>query len=410
MKLRSIVLMFCVLLVAGCNQEGAEPSSPKELVVWHSYRGAERAALEKVIDNYNRQQGAQGYHVRSLAIPFDAYRDKLNAAIPRGKGPDIFLFGQDRLGGWVEVGNMVEPLDFYITPQLREAFLPRMMESLTIHGITYGLPLNFKTWALIYNKALISTPPKTSTELVEEAARLKRDKGVYGLAYEYTKVDFHAALMNAFDGGVLDDKGQPTFDLAANADSLNLLLKWINRDHVLVRDVTNALAQSLFNTGKVAMVMSGPWFLGEVRPSIQVGVTPLPFLDEVRGQPMRPWLIVEGAFVAASSKHKKEAFDLGAYLVSPAAAKILALEGRQLPARRDLYQDTRIVNDPIVAGFKAQLEHTTPIPSRAEMALVWSPMEVAMKKAARGAAPPQEALAEAQKAMLQSLADLRRHP
>jgi len=76
-----------------------------ELVVWHAYRGDEKAAFETVIGMYNEQQSDDAAKVRPLAVPYDAYADKITAAIPRGKGPDIFIFAQDRLGGWVEAGS-----------------------------------------------------------------------------------------------------------------------------------------------------------------------------------------------------------------------------------------------------------------------------------------------------------------
>ena len=39
----------------------------------------------------------KGVKVTTLAVPFDAFNDKITAAVPRGKGPDVFIAGQDRL-------------------------------------------------------------------------------------------------------------------------------------------------------------------------------------------------------------------------------------------------------------------------------------------------------------------------
>ena len=73
-----------------------------DLVVWHAYRGAEKAAFEKVVGMFEKSPGAKGAKVSTLAIPYDAYADKISAAVPRGKGPDLFIYAQDRLGGWIE--------------------------------------------------------------------------------------------------------------------------------------------------------------------------------------------------------------------------------------------------------------------------------------------------------------------
>ena len=102
----------------------ARARPPNELVVWHAYRGAEKAAFEKVVGMFEKSPGAKGMKVSTLAIPYDAYADKISAAVPRGKGPDLFIYAQDRLGGWIEAGKTVEPIDFFIDKATRERLLP----------------------------------------------------------------------------------------------------------------------------------------------------------------------------------------------------------------------------------------------------------------------------------------------
>ena len=43
------------------------------------------------------------------------------------------------------------------------------MQAMTYRKTTYGLPLNYKVMTMIYNKALVKTPPKTTAELVKVA-------------------------------------------------------------------------------------------------------------------------------------------------------------------------------------------------------------------------------------------------
>ena len=193
----------CLLFVAFTASQAAE------LVVWHAYRGAEKTAIEKVAKLYETKMASQGLKVTTLAIPYDAYADKITASVPRGKGPDVFIYAQDRLGGWIESGKTVEPIGFFMDEATQKQFLPGMLDAMTYKGTVYGLPLNYKSITLIYNKALVKTPPKTSTELVKLAKSLTNaDSGRYGLAYWYTNFYFHAALMNAFGGSVFDKDGK----------------------------------------------------------------------------------------------------------------------------------------------------------------------------------------------------------
>ena len=75
-----------------------------EIVVRHSYRGGEAAVFEKVAVEYNAAKAPAGIKVTTLLVPYDVLADRITAALPRGKGPDIFIHAQDRLGGWVEAG------------------------------------------------------------------------------------------------------------------------------------------------------------------------------------------------------------------------------------------------------------------------------------------------------------------
>ena len=231
----------------------------------------------------------------TLAVPYDAFADKITAAVPRGKGPDIFIYAQDRLGGWIEAGKTVEPIDFFLDKATTDRFIPTTMEAMTYRGTVYGLPLNYKVITLIYNKKLVPTPPKTSKELVAMAKKLTDAKsGRFGLAYSYSDFYYHAALQNAFGGRVFDPGPKPVLNAPENVKALELLMRWFTVDGILPAEPSTALITSLFNGGKAAMVFSGPWFLGEIAKEIDFGLAPLPTIDEAGGKPMRPWMTVEG--------------------------------------------------------------------------------------------------------------------
>ncbi|HZJ53530.1 MAG TPA: extracellular solute-binding protein, partial [Myxococcaceae bacterium] len=133
-------LFVLLAAVVGVLMPGGAAAQAK-LVVWHSYRGGEKSAFEKVVGAFNARPDTK-IKVDALAVPFDAFADKISAAVPRGKGPDIFIYAQDRMGGWVEAGNTVEPIDFYVDDALKGRFIPTTVEALTYRGNLYGLPLD----------------------------------------------------------------------------------------------------------------------------------------------------------------------------------------------------------------------------------------------------------------------------
>jgi len=371
----------------------------KEIVVWHGYRGGEKAAFEKVVDNFNKANTGK-IKVTTLAVPYDAFADKITAAVPRGKGPDVFIFAQDRLGGWVAAGNTVEPLDFFLDAPTKGRYLKATLDAMTYQGNTYGLPLNFKVITLIYNKKLVPVPPKTTAELQTMAKKLTNaPSGKFGLVYWYSDFYYHAALMNGFGGGVFAGR-KPTLNAPQNVASLDYLLKWINQGFMPAEPST-ALITSLFNGGKAAMVFSGPWFLGEIAKGVDYGLAPLPTISEAGNKPMRPWITVEGVYVAAPSKNKDAAYELLKYLT-----EVLALEGRQTPANKGVYADPQVAADPILKAFRQQVDVAVPMPNLPEMSMVWSPATTAMNTIVKKAVAPKPALDQAQKEVLERIASL----
>jgi arabinogalactan oligomer/maltooligosaccharide transport system substrate-binding protein len=302
----------------------------------------------------------------------------------------------------------VEPIDFFVDKATRDRFLPGMMDAMTYGKSVYGLPLNYKSTTLIYNKAMIKTPPKTVAEMLKLAKQhTQADSGRYGLAYWYTNFYFHAALLNAYGGRVFDDGGKLTLNTAATVASIKQMMKWYRDDKVVPPEPSEALVASLFNEGKAAMVINGPWFVGEISPSVQYGLALLPVVDDAK-RPMRPWLTIEGVYIAASSNKKDQAYELAKFLTSEEAGLILAIEGRQLHTNKAVYQDKRVSGDPVLKAFYEQLANAEPMPNRAEMTMVWSPVTTAMNKIVKGAATPEAAIKEATDTIQDSINALRK--
>jgi arabinogalactan oligomer/maltooligosaccharide transport system substrate-binding protein len=378
-----------------------------EIVVWHAYRGGEKTAFEKVVNQFNASQ--KNIKVSPLAVPYDAFADKITAAVPRGKGPDIFIYAQDRLGGWVTAGNTIEPIDFYLDKNLTGRFIPSTMQAMTYRKTVYGLPLNYKVMTMIYNKALVKTPPKTTAELVKVAkANTNEASGRFGLVYWYSNWYYHAPLFNGFGGGVFDAAGKPIVNNAGNVKSIDLLMKWATKDKILPAEPSTALITSLFNEGKAAIVFSGPWFLEEVSPKIQYGLATLPTIDEAGGKPMKPWMTVEGVYIAAPSKKKDQAFEFAKYLTDVTASKVLALEGSQSPANKNVYSDPQVAANPVLKAFRAQVDNAVPMPNVPEMTLMWSPVTTAMNAIVQKASTPKAALDKAQKDVVEGIAKLKK--
>lgn len=378
-----------------------------DVVVWHSYRAEEKAAIEKVVAAYNAAH--PDAHVTTLAVPFDAFADKISAAVPRGKGPDVFIYAQDRLGGWIEAGNTIEPVDFFLDDATKARFLPTTMEAMTYRGQVWGLPLNYKVITLIYNKKLVKEPPKDTAELVKIAKSLtNKAAGRFGLAFAYNDYYYYASLQNGFGGGVFGAGGKPVLNSKENQSALELLMRWLDKDGFLPAEPSTALITALFNEGKAAMVWNGPWFLGEIAKDVDYGLAPLPKIVEAGGKPIRPWMTVEGVYLSAQSKSKDTAYDFAKYLTDVKAAKIMAIEGRQSPAAKAVYDDPQVAADPVLKAFKQQVDVAVPMPNLPEMTMVWSPATTMINAVTKHGQTPKVGLDTAQTAVAGAIQQLRK--
>lgn len=352
------------------------------LKLWHGYRGGEEAALQQAVAAWTRQSGIE---VELLSVPYDALSSKLTSAIPHDAGPDVFIFAHERLRQFHRM-KVVAPS----TLLRRDDYLASSVEALQLDGVPYGYPLSLKCLALYYDKTRVPTPPADTDALVVEARRFASpaDKR-FGVAWEAGDFYFHAPILAGFGGTLFDDDGRARFDTPQLARSLAFVLG-LQREHLLPEEVTGALVKTLFNDGRAPMVISGPWFAGEIEPGVSYGVAPLPTVSET-GLPMRPFLGVEAAFVSSRATQPEAAQALAHALSVGEATLVRATVGRQIPAEKAAYDAPEVRDDVLISSFRAAAENAVPTPNTLEMARVWEPMRMALRAVLQGGVSPEDA-------------------
>lgn len=360
--------------------------------VWHAYRADEERALAMLARRYEAQH--PGVTIDLVALPYDAYAYKLESAIPHGNGPDLFVASHETLGERARAG-LVSPLDG-VGPDELAAFLPHTVEPLRYGGRLYGLPLAAKSLALYYRTDLLPRAPESTDELFS----VKRE-GVTPLAYETASAFYHAAWLHAYGGRILDDKGRPHLGTPESTRALEAVVA-LQKQGLVPEDATSTLAARLFNDGKAAAVMNGPWFAGEIDPGVPYRVAPLPRVSAT-GRPLTPLLTIEGLFLAARARAPREALDFARALVDTDGAIVRARAGRQVVATRAAWDDAEVQKAADLTAFRAQLDAVVPMPNGRELSLSWEPIQRALRRALRGAAPPERALADADAEILARL-------
>jgi arabinogalactan oligomer/maltooligosaccharide transport system substrate-binding protein len=386
------------------------PAQAVEIVLWHAYRGQEKEAFEATCKTFT--ETFPTIVVKPQEVPFMALRDKIVVTVPRGTGPDLFVYVHNPIGDWLHKGDILVPLSSYIEQfdsfENLTAFIPDTVKALAYDGTLYGLPLAFKARAMFYNKKLIKTVPTTVEELVVAARGATSGEGeerIYGMLYEAGLLYHHAPWAHGFGASVLDDQGRPHVNSPEFARSVDLVRQWVKVDEVLP-DLNKDMAKFLFNNNQAGIVFKGPWFLGEIDSGIDYGVALMP--EVAPGKPAKPYLGADGIYLASSSKNKDLAFQVMRYLVSNEAAAVRYVDGGQLVANAGVYQDKALSAraNPSLEVFRAQAENAVIISARPEMQAVWSTVDNALRKVIFGDGDVQAALDEAQAKIEKDIASM----
>ena len=375
-----------------------------KLIVWHAYSGGEERALTQVVRDFHEQH-PQGPQIEAVSVPYGSFADKLQAAIPRGHGPDLFIQAHDIVGQWSE-GGLIEPLNGHLpVAEVLSTLWPETIAPLQVGDSLLGLPLSWKSLALFYRKDLVAEPPQTTAEVLRIGERLKASSPPnlrrYGLVYEAGNFFKHAALLHGFGGAIIPPgSAVPKLDTPEQLRALGFVSQLVQRGD-LPEEMSAVLVTQFFNEGRAAMTINGPWFIAEIAPEVPYGVAPLPIVSET-GKVAAPLTSIEAGFVSARSEHKAESAEFLRYLAGPASAKVRALLGRQSVSEKTTWQLPEVQGDPVLRAFFAQRAYIVPSPTHPAMRSFWEPGEQALRQVLRGA-EPHEALRGAQRLLDQYL-------
>ncbi len=391
-----VIQMLCwlsLLGVCGCAPS-ADTNKPSPLVIWHAYEegGDEHRFLRESIARF--ENAHPGIHVRAIAVPFEPFANKIRVSVPRGNGPDLFLFAHDQLGDWASKG-LLEPMGLWADSSWLGPMQPASLDAFLYKGELYGIPLVAKTLGLYYNVDLVKQPIETTEALVAEAAKLKQaDQEMVGLAYDVDDLFFHAPWLLGAGGGLLEDD-RFTFDQPAHLDgfvsSLELVKGWV-RQGVVLPDASYDRVKDKFKRGKIAYVLSGPWFATGLKRGTY-GVTTLPKIGGADGPRARPLMSVEGGYISRFSQQKPRAVSLLRFLSSKDEAEHRKTVTNQIVTRTD----TRLTKDPILAAFERQLKWAVPTPNSPRMKALWTPLNRVLAEVIVRDQEPKAAIEEARR-------------
>lgn len=370
-----VMIVLVALAVTGCERTPG-------IVLWHAYNGAERDALAQAAARWNDAHPERPLQL--VGVPFNAFADKLTSAIPNGNGPDLFIYPQDRVGGWIDSG-VIEPIEFWVGDALASRFTDETVAAMAYKGSLWGLPVTVKSLALYYRTDLIDAPPRTTDELIALTARM-RARGGYALAYTNVNLYGHAPWLFGFGGEVIDDAGRLAIATPEAAAAMAFARELVAKE-TAPSNADSPYVATLFNEGKAATAISGPWFQSDIAQGVPWKVAVLPVVSAT-GEHAAPFLGVDGILMSARASDKDAAFAIMDALTSDVAALERAQHARQVVPNRRANEDPAVTEDPTLRTFRDQLAHAVPMPMDAAMRMVWTPYKTALGEVIAGRGQP----------------------
>ncbi|WP_313638862.1 extracellular solute-binding protein [Paenibacillus sp.] len=283
-----IAMMVVSLMLTACGgtqnstkSNTGKNEAKKQVTFWYYFGGNEETAIKEAIQKYNSSQDQ--YEVLGQYVPFGDMKKRLSVGLMSEELPDIVTIDNPDHASFAAAGIFED-----ITERMNEwgqsdQYLEGPLESAKYNGKLYGLPFTSNTLALFYNtdmfkEAGITEPPTTWNELRETAKKLTTSDR-YGLGFAAVKseegaFDFLPWLLST--GANYDSVDSPE---AARAFSF---LTDLIKDGSVSKEVINlANGDTLkqFSSGKLAMMVNGPWNIAGVKtdaPDMNFAIAKLP--------------------------------------------------------------------------------------------------------------------------------------
>jgi multiple sugar transport system substrate-binding protein len=294
-KTSLVVAAIAAAVLVTASAAGARPAASKKAVditIWHAQVDAAQKAMHKLVGQFNKSHPGIVVH-DELGSNGDEMVQKLQAVIGSDNYPDIaYVYGSDvpnvsQSSKVVDISQDVKAAGF-----AWNSLYAAGRETATVGSEIVGFPAVIDNLAVVYNTKLLKAagvaPPKPNWTWNDYRAMAKKltnaGKDIIGTGFPISGSEdttWRLWPMIWQQGGEVLDKSnkKALFAGAQGVKALQLLSDMALKDKSLYPDQTPDTEKmyGLFNSGKMAMVVTGPWQLESIKEhGISYGVQVMP--------------------------------------------------------------------------------------------------------------------------------------
>lgn len=399
------VCMACPPLV-GCQKNASSKTSSSAtpqhvtITIWHE---AEAGVVKPLQAELNKLSPNITVKLQRKDHMSDAL--KLVGNDP-SSAPDMYLMAHDKTGTYAEMGILAPITDFVSKSDMKD-LLPMTVNASLYKGVNYQLPIFFETQMLIYNKKLMTNPPKTTDDwLAYMKANTNKKAGKYALVEQHSTAYYAAAWMHAFGATIINNNAQPQLNTKAMKDAVTYHKQFADYEPTDGEFNTDT---ALFTQGKAAAIIQGPWFIPAVKAAgINYGVAEMPTVNST-GKVLAPYAGVQGMYVLKNSENtKKDAITaVLRQLLKPDIGIGLATAADEAPANTKCYNNSSVSSNADLMNMRKTAETAVAMQNMPEMDVMWTVTENALSAVNKNNKDASSQFDDAQKKALDGIAAMK---
>lgn len=393
-----IPLVIATLILAACQQATPPPATPEKIVETVVVPGEEVVVTQVVTQEVevpaerveirlsgwaaNPQETAL---LESLLYRFSLenpditvkyepitgdYWQTINTLVATGEEPDVYYMDIFQFPAFAQ-NEVLTPLDDFMNESgvSRDEFIPSLIDAFTYNGVTYGIPKDFNTLGMFYNKDMFAaagleepTDDWTWDDLRAAAEALSDPaNNIYGFGVPPDAGRFPVFVFQN-GGSIMTEDFSDTLLDSPEAIEAGEFYTSFRSDQIgaIPADLGEGWQGTLFGKQQLAMVYEGGWlipYLKEQFPDVNYGVVNPPAGPAGEGN-----LIFTVAYVISpNSKNPEAAWKLIQFLTNEESQTTVLTSGFALPSRQALQEHEYLANNPASAAiFRGALQGARP--------------------------------------------------
>jgi multiple sugar transport system substrate-binding protein len=411
-----ICAVFVLLGALGCTirPQSEEGAVKLKFMMWGL--PDELATVKEYIRKFNQKHPE--IRVEIIHKP-QGYDTSLDTMLAGGAPPDVFYVSAERLPLYASRNQLVDlgPCVEYSRDFSLDDFYPQTVEPFRWQGKLYGIPKDFTTLVMYYNKTHfdkmgMAYPNANWTwdDFLDAAIRLTEQgpggrTKVYGFILETWLGEWLPWVMQ--NGGALMNEsrtrwllGDPAY-IDANEEAIQFLVDLVVKHKVAPSaEVTSDLGTfDLFQRGSAAMCTYGRWKCMDFKhiKDFEWDVAPIPHRKKRVSM-----LFTVSYAIAQGSQHKQEAWELIKFLTGPEGQLATAESGHAIPSMRSVAMSDNFLKAPVIPRpinamvFLDAIPHSQVPPTRPDWQEISDVMGREMDMMWRGQRPVRETLLKIQ--------------